>query len=66
MFRHRSDRPTFFPGRTWVEANELIVEPLGWRGSADLRTLVDANALICFAPGEYELPANSPVIVRQL
>ncbi len=65
-FRHRGDRPTFFPGRTRRDRNDLVVEPLGWRGSADLRTLVDADALICIHPGDHDLPANSPVTIRWL
>lgn len=65
-FRHRGDRPTFYPGRTQRDRaqDRLTVQPLGWRGSADLRTLADADVLICFEPGDYDLPAGASVSVR--
>lgn len=50
-FTHRGDRPTFHPGRT-VDARR--VEPLRWQGSADLRTLAEADALVCFPAGDRE------------
>ncbi|MGE0759624.1 MAG: gephyrin-like molybdotransferase Glp [Pirellulaceae bacterium] len=48
---HRSDRPTYHPGRAVRHDREWRVEPLRWRGSADLRTFADANVLVYF-PGE--------------
>jgi molybdopterin molybdotransferase len=66
-FRHHGARPTFFPGRTVRKSGAgLLVEPLKWRGSADLRRLADADVLICFEAGDYELPAGSAVKVRRL
>lgn len=63
---YRSDRPTYHPGRARSEGGSLIVEPLGWHGSADLRTLVDANVLIYFPPGAATLRAGEQVMVYLL
>lgn len=59
-FRHRGDRPTYHPAiavRTAApqSAERLVhydVRPLPWQGSADLRTLSQANALALFPAGE--------------
>ncbi len=55
-FTNRGDRPVFFPAR--VSRQELDapqIAPLDWKGSADLATLGQANALAYFAAGgEYE------------
>lgn len=67
-FQHRSDRPTYHPGRwansdpsTLVPATSLAgpasmrlpeVMPLAWQGSGDLRTLAQANALIQLPAGQ--------------
>ena len=51
-FTHRGDRPTYHPARLLGKQNELSVTPLSWRGSADLRTLAEANSLILFAAGD--------------
>ncbi len=50
----RGSRPTYWPARFIGET----VEPLNWQGSADLRTLVDANCLIYFPGGDHEYKAN--------
>jgi molybdopterin molybdotransferase len=65
-FQQRGDRPTFFPG--WVEraGERLQAKLLDWRGSADLRTLTDANCLVHFPAGEQNYPAGSPVDVYLL
>ncbi|MEE2706989.1 MAG: gephyrin-like molybdotransferase Glp [Planctomycetota bacterium] len=49
--QHRGPRPTYHPALVrWLDG-AAIVEPLAWRGSSDLRSLTDANALVIF-PGE--------------
>ncbi|REJ69352.1 MAG: molybdopterin molybdenumtransferase MoeA [Planctomycetota bacterium] len=81
-FEHRGDRPTYHPARlepaattteTDVaaaaavrEAESATVTPLDWRGSSDLRTLVAANALILFAPGERRYAVGERVACRPL
>ena len=37
------------------------VEPLVWRGSADLAALTDANGLMMLPAGDYELAVGTPV-----
>ena len=57
-----NDRPTFRPGRLVAGG----VEPLGWFGSADLRGLLAADALIAVPLGEVRLTAGQPVGVLPL
>ena len=54
-------RPTYHPARTTFSAGVRTVEPLKWRGSADLATLTAANALIAFPPGERQHRAGEVV-----
>jgi molybdopterin biosynthesis enzyme len=44
----------------------LEVEPLAWRGSADLATLARANGLALLPPGDYQLEAGQEVDVLPL
>ena len=58
---HRSDRPTFHPASLeWTDAGR-IVRPLPWQASADLASLLPANALISLPAGEASLPAGTLV-----
>ena len=67
-FQHRGDRPTFHPGRLHESASEpgsvALVTSLRWHGSADLRTLAEANALIHFPAGDRDYAAGESVGVR--
>jgi molybdopterin molybdotransferase len=66
-FSHRGDRPTFWPGRREERTCGFFgqaVEPLRWQGSGDLRTLVDADCLICFPAGDRAYVAGEEVDVR--
>jgi molybdopterin molybdotransferase len=65
-FQHRGDRPTYHPGRTREREGELFVEPLKWRGSADLRTLADADVLIQFPAGDQLFRAGERVWAHRL
>jgi molybdopterin molybdotransferase len=60
--KHRGDRPTYYPCRLEVgtQGNETV-EPLAWRGSADLAALTRANGLLLLPAGDYELAAGTPV-----
>ncbi|MCH7727314.1 MAG: molybdopterin molybdotransferase MoeA [Planctomycetes bacterium] len=49
---HRGDRPTYWPAKLVRENGQGFVEPLDWRGSADLRTLAEANCLAFFPAGD--------------
>lgn len=61
-----SDRPTYFPARLFDHAGTLQVEPLAWKGSADLRTLADANCLALFPPSDTEFAAGDEIEVYLL
>ncbi|MDA1050868.1 MAG: molybdopterin molybdotransferase MoeA [Planctomycetota bacterium] len=60
--RH-SDRPTYFPARLFQRDGQLQVEPLAWKGSADLRTLADANCLALFPPSDSEFVVGDEIEV---
>jgi molybdopterin molybdotransferase len=62
-FHHRGDRPTYHPAQFSQVTGEPIVTPLRWHGSADLRALAAANALICFPAGERLYPTGESVAV---
>ncbi len=62
----RSDRPVYHPARLHSKGARLVVAPLQWRGSADLRATVDANALIHFPAGDRTYPAEQTVDVIRL
>lgn len=61
-FQQRGDRPTCFPGSAQRDHDQrMVVTPLDWRGSADLRTLARANCLIYFEAGTQSYPSHSPI-----
>ena len=60
------DRPTYFPARLLERDGQLQVEPLAWKGSADLRTLADANCLALFPPSDRQFDAGDAIEVRLL
>jgi molybdopterin molybdotransferase len=51
-FRHRSDRPTFYPARLMFDDSGPVVTPSAWFGSADLRGLSQSNAFMVVPPGD--------------
>ena len=65
-FSHRSDRPTYYPARLANQLGRVTIEPLDWQGSADLRTLVEANALACFPAGRQQFHAGEMIRVLRL
>ncbi|SIO14164.1 molybdopterin molybdochelatase [Singulisphaera sp. GP187] len=62
-FVHSSDRPTYFPARLSAEsaAAEAAIEPLDWAGSADLRTVAQADGFAVFAAGDRHYQAGEVV-----
>jgi len=60
-YAHRGPRPTFFPSLLQDNAGQQLVSPLPWQGSADLRSLAQANSLVHFPPGDYTYPAGKSV-----
>ncbi len=51
-FTHRGERPTYFPAALRRTDDGWLAEPVDWRGSADLRGITRANALIAFPAGD--------------
>jgi molybdopterin molybdotransferase len=62
----RNDRPTYLPGRMEVTADGTRVRAAAWFGSADLRALVSADALIRVPPGDVALSAGTPAPTLKL
>jgi molybdopterin molybdotransferase len=66
-YTHQGERPTYHPARlTSAADNRWMVEPLRWKGSGDLRTLVEANALACFPSGDRAYRAGEVIPVLRL
>jgi molybdopterin molybdotransferase len=65
-FSQRGDRPTYYPSKLEEEGEQRQIMPLRWKGSGDLRTLADANALAYFPAGEREFAAGSRIDVLVL
>ena len=51
-FRQTGDRPTYHPARLLIEDGRTAVVPLDWAGSADLKTVTQADGFAIFAAGE--------------
>jgi len=68
-FRHKGDRPTYFPAVLELPSprgERQRVRPLAWRGSSDLRGLAQANALAVFPAGDRQFSAGEVVEVLPL
>ncbi|HTU89339.1 MAG TPA: gephyrin-like molybdotransferase Glp [Gemmataceae bacterium] len=57
-FAYRTDRPTYHPAHLEWSAAGWRVRAVPWIGSADLRALTQANALVLFAPGDQRYRAG--------
>lgn len=60
-FLQKGDRPTYHPSLARETSEGLAVEPLRWKGSADLRTAAAANVLAHFPAGEHRYAAGDTV-----
>jgi molybdopterin molybdotransferase len=60
-FQSENDRPTYHPSVIEWGADGLAIRPLPWFGSADLRGIAQANALLVLAPGEQSFRAGELV-----
>lgn len=65
-FDHRGDRPTYQPAVLGSSAGGAAVTPLRWKGSADLRTLSEANCLAIFPAGDRGYTSGDQVAVMML
>ncbi|HZV07790.1 MAG TPA: gephyrin-like molybdotransferase Glp [Gemmataceae bacterium] len=57
-FTYRTDRPTYHPAYLESTATGWSVRAVPWIGSADLRALTQANALVLFPPGDRRYQAG--------
>jgi molybdopterin molybdotransferase len=57
-FAYRTDRPTYHPAHLEATAGGWRVRPVPWIGSADLRALTQANALMLLPPGDHRYRAG--------
>src|SRR5204863_246205 len=64
-FAYRTDRPTYHPARVEAGDDGWSVRPVAWFGSADLRALLRANALVLLDEGERVYPA-APAVPRRV
>jgi molybdopterin molybdotransferase len=65
-FAYRSERPTYHPACLELCADGWAVQPVPWLGSADLRALTQANALILLPPGDHRHRAGQSFEVLSL
>jgi molybdopterin molybdotransferase len=68
-YAHSGDRPTYHPAQLDSDAGAgalPAVKPLNWAGSADLRTVVDAEGFAVFPAGEREYEPGEIVRVLPL
>jgi molybdopterin molybdotransferase len=52
-FHYNTDRPTYHPARLELASGRWRVRVVPWQGSADLRALAQANALVVFPAGDH-------------
>jgi molybdopterin molybdotransferase len=62
-FETDNDRPTYWPAHVEFGPDCMKVRALPWSGSADLRALHGANALLSIPPGRHCFECDSPVLV---
>jgi molybdopterin molybdotransferase len=65
-FDHENERPTFFPAVVLERHAEVWARPAGWFGSADLRALTRANALLVVPPGSTHWERGTEVALIRL
>lgn len=62
-FHYRTDRPTYYPVKLWLEDGRWYVRAVRWLGSADLKSLTQANALACLPVGDSQFAPGQTVRV---
>jgi molybdopterin molybdotransferase len=65
-FAYRTDRPTYHPARLEVGDGGWRVRAVPWFGSADLRGLLEMDALVTFPPGDHRHTAGTRLPVLRL
>ena len=63
----RGERATYWPAKLETAADgSRVITPLVWKGSGDLRTLAEANALAIFPPGERHYQPGEMIVAIPL
>ena len=65
-FAYPTDRPTYHPARLEASDAGWRVRPVPWFGSADLRGMTRANALVVLPPGDHRHQAGQTFAVLSL
>jgi molybdopterin molybdotransferase len=65
-FPYRTDRPTYHPARLESDEQGWRVRPVPWFGSADLRSFLDADALLVLPKGDHVHRAGQCLEVLRL
>jgi molybdopterin molybdotransferase len=65
-FAYRTDRPTYHPADLEVREGRHVVRAVPWFGSADLRGLAKANALLVLPAGDHQHRAGGTFRVVSL
>ena len=65
-FAYRTDRPTYHPARLEVGDDGWRVRAVPWFGSADLRGLLEMDALVVFPAGDHRHAAGTRLPVVRL
>jgi molybdopterin molybdotransferase len=65
-FEYRTDRPTYHPARLEVGDGGWRVRAVPWFGSADLRGLLEMDALVVFPGGDHRHAAGTRLAVLRL
>jgi len=65
-FAYRTDRPTYHPARLEVGDGGWRVRAVPWFGSADLRGLLEMDALVVLPPGDHRHMAGTRLPVLRL
>ncbi len=65
-FAYRTDRPTYHPARLEVGDGGWRVRAVPWFGSADLRGLLEMDALVVLPPGDHRHKAGTRLPVLRL
>jgi molybdopterin molybdotransferase len=56
---YKTDRPTYHPAKVTIEAGRLVVRPVAWLGSPDLRGVAAGNGFLIHEPGEHTRRAGA-------
>jgi molybdopterin molybdotransferase len=65
-FVQRGERTTYYPAALEETSEGVSVRPLSWQGSADLRGLAAADALVCFPPEDRTFAPGELVMAYRL